>query len=120
MLICNPFAAPKLERNRPNAQHSSGHGPEVILKLFVYRLRFFCMHGCAWNILDFIVSALQIFEETAALVFAVTQCQSTHINNRSPGQGKPPIAFFVCCRQHFCLPCASLSFLCLRSFGLLV
>ncbi|CAJ1352792.1 unnamed protein product [Effrenium voratum] len=45
---------------------------EVILKLFVYRLRFFCMHGCAWNILDFIVSALQIFEETAALVFAAS------------------------------------------------
>ena len=42
---------------------------EVFLKLYVYRLRFFTMHGCAWNILDFFLIAVQLFEEIAALAF---------------------------------------------------
>ncbi|CAE7243012.1 CACNA1S, partial [Symbiodinium natans] len=42
-------------------------GLEVCVRLYVYQLRFFTMHGCAWNILDFVVSALQMFEEIVAL-----------------------------------------------------
>ena len=42
---------------------------EVSLKLYVFRLRFFTMHGCAWNILDLLLVAVQVFEEIANLVF---------------------------------------------------
>ncbi|CAE7218101.1 Cacna1h [Symbiodinium natans] len=40
---------------------------EVALKLFVYRLSFFTMHGCFWNLLDLVLCALQLFEEIAML-----------------------------------------------------
>jgi len=40
---------------------------EVAVRLYVYQLRFFTMHGCAWNILDFVVSSLQLFEEIVAI-----------------------------------------------------
>ncbi|CAE7726187.1 CACNA1S [Symbiodinium sp. KB8] len=40
---------------------------EVAVRLYVYQLRFFTMHGCAWNVLDFVVSSLQLFEEIVAI-----------------------------------------------------
>lgn len=54
---------------------------EVSLKLYVYRCRFFTMHGCAWNILDFFLNAVQIFEEIVALVFLSLDNAQTVVNS---------------------------------------
>ncbi|CAE7734014.1 Scn9a, partial [Symbiodinium pilosum] len=40
---------------------------EVALKLYVYRIRFFTMHACAWNIIDLVLAILQIIEEVLAI-----------------------------------------------------
>ena len=52
---------------------------EVGLKLYAYRLRFFTMHGCAWNILDFILNCVQMFEEIVhyASVFGAAPASSS-------------------------------------------
>ncbi|CAL1156583.1 unnamed protein product [Cladocopium goreaui] len=54
---------------------------EVSLKLYVYRCRSFTMHGCAWNILDFFLNAVQIFEEIVALVFLSFDNAQTVVNS---------------------------------------
>ncbi|CAE7640762.1 scn4ab [Symbiodinium sp. CCMP2592] len=46
---------------------------EVSIKLYVYRLRFFTMHACAWNIIDLVLAILQIVEEVMALVASITE-----------------------------------------------
>lgn len=54
---------------------------EVGLKLYVYRMRFFTMHGCAWNIMDFFLNILQIFEEVVAIVSLASANTQTVLNS---------------------------------------
>lgn len=40
---------------------------ELVLRLFVHRLRYFYMYGCVWNWLDFFLIVMQIIEELVQL-----------------------------------------------------
>ncbi|CAE7022037.1 Scn11a [Symbiodinium natans] len=46
---------------------------EVAMKVYVYRMRFFTMRACAWNIIDLVLAILQIVEEVMALVASATE-----------------------------------------------
>ncbi|CAK9044268.1 unnamed protein product [Durusdinium trenchii] len=56
---------------------------EVSLRLYVYRLRFFTMYGCAWNILDLIVTLFHCFEEFGSLVATATATTEIELTNSS-------------------------------------
>lgn len=58
-------------------------GVEVSLRLYVYRLRFFTMYGCAWNVLDLLIALFHFFEEVGAIVAQVTATNEPELANSS-------------------------------------
>lgn len=56
---------------------------EVALRLYVYRLRFFTMYGCAWNVLDLLVTLFHLFEEFGALMVKATTDNELEFTNSS-------------------------------------
>lgn len=51
--------------------------------MYVYRLRFLTMYGCAWNVLDLLVTLFHLFEEFGALVVKATANSELEFTNSS-------------------------------------